>query len=118
MPTGIGNLQTLPLVVGVAGAVLLYGAVTNRNPLDVIKLALTGKPLNTAKPLFNAGASTGGPTTSLNGPTLPGTGSSAPGAPNSGLSNDGAGPTNVPAKPLVFQTPFIGGNLPPGNRAV
>ena len=35
------NLPTL--IIFVAGAVLIYSAVTNRNPVDVVKNALQGK---------------------------------------------------------------------------
>lgn len=43
------SLVTLVMVVG--GFLLLYGAVKNLNPLDVIRNALTGKDIHTAKPL-------------------------------------------------------------------
>jgi hypothetical protein len=35
--------QTLPIVCMLAGFILLYGAIRNRNPLEVIKNTLTGK---------------------------------------------------------------------------
>ena len=43
------NPVTLALLV--AGFLLLYGAVKNRNPLDVVKNALAGKPIGEARAL-------------------------------------------------------------------
>lgn len=45
------TLSTLNVVVTVAGAVTLYAAIRNKNPIDVIKLSLTGKSLDTARPV-------------------------------------------------------------------
>ena len=45
------ELETLTVLMVVAGATILYGAVTNRNPLDVIKLTLQGKDLSEARQL-------------------------------------------------------------------
>lgn len=39
----MGTLNLPTLIVFAVGAVLIYSAVTNRNPIDVIKMALQGK---------------------------------------------------------------------------
>jgi hypothetical protein len=43
------ELETLTVLMAIAGAVVLYGAITNRNPLDVIKLTLQGKDISAAR---------------------------------------------------------------------
>jgi hypothetical protein len=45
------EFNTTTVLVGIGGAVVLYGAVTNRNPIDVIKLTLQGKDIAGARPL-------------------------------------------------------------------
>lgn len=45
------ELETLTVLMVVAGATILYGAITNRNPLDVIKLTLQGKDISEARQL-------------------------------------------------------------------
>jgi hypothetical protein len=35
--------------MAITGAVILYGAITNRNPIDVIKLTLQGKDISEAR---------------------------------------------------------------------
>ena len=47
------------LVMLFAGFVLLYGAIKNKNPLEVIKNALSGKPPSSASPIGGTGG-TGG----------------------------------------------------------
>lgn len=44
-------MNLISLVMIVAGFVLLYGAIKNLHPLDVIQRALSGKPISEAKPL-------------------------------------------------------------------
>lgn len=39
----MGSLNLPTLVIFAAGAVLIYSAITNRNPVEVIKAALQGK---------------------------------------------------------------------------
>lgn len=39
----MGSLNLPTLIVFAAGAVLIYSAITNRNPVDVVKMALQGK---------------------------------------------------------------------------
>lgn len=46
-------MSTTSLVILFAAFILLYGAIKNRNPLDVIKAALTQKPLTGAKKIQN-----------------------------------------------------------------
>lgn len=76
------ELETLTVVMAVIGMTLLYGAVTNRNPLDVVTLALQGKPIAGAAPISGSGEEpdkegTLGPDTE---PDVPGTsGTLAPG---------------------------------------
>lgn len=43
------SITTLIMLVG--GFLLLYGAVKNKNPLEVIRNALTGKDIQSSKPL-------------------------------------------------------------------
>lgn len=43
------EISTVTVIVGIAGAILLYGAITNRNPIDVIKLTLQGQDIATAR---------------------------------------------------------------------
>lgn len=57
------EIELLPVVMTVAGIVLLYGAVTNRNPLDVVKLALQGKDVSAAAPISAPGGTRTGPFT-------------------------------------------------------
>ena len=45
-------MDLLPVVIGVAGGVLVWAALKNKNPLEVVQLALQGKDVNTAKPMF------------------------------------------------------------------
>jgi hypothetical protein len=47
-------MDLLPVVIGVAGGVLIWAALKNKNPLEVVQLALQGKDVNTAKPMFAA----------------------------------------------------------------
>lgn len=45
------KLSLIDVVIFVTGGVLIYSAVTNRDPREVVKLALTGKPPAGAKPI-------------------------------------------------------------------
>jgi hypothetical protein len=47
------ELDTLTVFMAVAGATILYGAITNRNPIDVIKLTLQGKDIKQARTIAN-----------------------------------------------------------------
>lgn len=73
------ELETITVVMAVAGMVLLYGAVKNKNPLEVIKLALQGKDVNSAAPLSTGGGGGGGLLTK----TIEGTPTAAPGVMHS-----------------------------------
>ena len=44
-------MDVLPVAIGIMGFVVLYGAVRNKRPDDIIRLALQGKPLDTARPI-------------------------------------------------------------------
>lgn len=44
-------MDVLPLALGIAGFVILYGAVRNLRPDDVVKLALQGKDVKGARPI-------------------------------------------------------------------
>lgn len=44
-------MSPLTLALLVAGFLLLYGAIKNLNPLDVVKNALSGKPIGDARAL-------------------------------------------------------------------
>lgn len=48
------ELDVLPVVLAIAGFILLYGAVQNKNPLEVIRLALQGKDPSSASAIFTA----------------------------------------------------------------
>lgn len=50
----MGDIDVLTVTLALAGLVCLYGAITNRNPLDVIKLTLQGKDLSEAGTLAAA----------------------------------------------------------------
>ncbi len=52
----MAELNTPTVIIGIAGGVLLYGAITNRNPIDVIKLTLSGGDITKARPLSTPGA--------------------------------------------------------------
>lgn len=54
----MGDFDVLTITLALAGTVILYGAIKNRNPIDVIKLTLQGKPLDSATPLFTASGMT------------------------------------------------------------
>lgn len=67
------NLETLPVIMAISGGVLLYSAVTNRHPADVVKLGLQNKDLSMARPISNT--TPGGLFTDV----VPGTPSGSPG---------------------------------------
>lgn len=67
------ELETLTVVMAVAALVMLYGAVTNRNPLEVIQRAVSGEDINGAAPLSTGGG--GGLFTNV----VPGNATAAPG---------------------------------------
>lgn len=60
------DVELLPILMVVSGTVLLYGAVKNKNPLGVIKAALTGGKLDDVPGLTSGG----GPQKALPGGTL------------------------------------------------
>ncbi|AEA29082.1 hypothetical protein Psed_7025 (plasmid) [Pseudonocardia dioxanivorans CB1190] len=65
----------MTVVMAIAGATLLYGAIKNRNPIDVIKLTLQGKDIKGAKPLSGSGDPNNltAPPGAIPGGSLPGT---------------------------------------------
>lgn len=65
------ELDTLTVVMAVAALTMLYGAVTNRNPLEVVQLAVQGKDISGASPLSTPQSSA--PPGAVDGATLPGT---------------------------------------------
>lgn len=62
-------MDTLPIVTGIAGFVILWGAIRNKNPLEAIQFALQGKDPNTARPLYTPA----GPAGAVPSQSLPGT---------------------------------------------
>lgn len=69
------ELDATPIVVGIAGFVILWGAVRNKNPIDVIRLVLSGKSPYTARPLDPVAAAVAGATaqgSAVTGPAIPG----------------------------------------------
>lgn len=69
----MNRLQLLPIVLGIAGFIVLYGAIENKNPLDVVKLAVQGKDLAGAAPLSGSGGNTTAGPGSIPGGSLGGT---------------------------------------------
>lgn len=69
------DIEIVPLMMVVGGSVLLYGAIKNKNPIEVVKLALTGKPISGAKPLNSnaVGENQGAGPGAIPGTQLPGT---------------------------------------------
>lgn len=45
-------MDTIPVISGIAGFVLIWSALKNKHPLDVIQFALQGKSLDGARPMF------------------------------------------------------------------
>lgn len=66
------DFELLPLIALIAGGVLLYGAVANKNPVEVIKAALTGQDLSKVPPLQGPDATSTGPG-AIPGNQVPGT---------------------------------------------
>lgn len=64
-------MDTLPVVVGIAGAVLVWGAIRNKNPVDAIKLVLQGKDPNGARPISSTSVAI--PAGAVPSESLPGT---------------------------------------------
>ena len=62
-------MDTLPIVTGIAGFVILWGAIRNKNPLKAIQLALQGQDPNSAPPMYVPVAPAG----AVPSQTLPGT---------------------------------------------
>lgn len=59
------ELETITVIMAIAGAVLLYGAIKNKNPIDVIKLTISGKD-----PKDAAALSSGGVTQTISGTAM------------------------------------------------
>lgn len=95
------EFDTLPVVILVGGMVLLYGAITNRNPVGVIKAALTGGDLSKVDPIM-------GPSTGLLTQTIPGTAASDP----SEFHSNGSPRANPDGSPHYANDPWP---LPPGD---
>jgi len=54
----MGDIDVLTVTLALAGVIILYGAIKNKNPLEVLKLTLQGKDINLAKPLATANSMT------------------------------------------------------------
>ncbi len=54
------NISPIPIAIMAAGGLMLYGGIRNRNPLDVVKLALSNGDLSKAKPLYTPSGGGGG----------------------------------------------------------
>lgn len=96
------ELDTITVVMAIAGAVMLYGAIKNKNPLEVIKLTLQGKNPGDAAGLSN-GASGG--TTEV----ITGTASAAPGV----MHDAGKGPRFYPNNTPRYIDDPLAQDLPP-----
>lgn len=44
-------MDLVPVLAGIGGIILMWSALKNKHPLDVIQFSLQGKPLDTARPL-------------------------------------------------------------------
>lgn len=67
------RIKLLPIVLGITGFIVLYGAIQNRNPIDVVRLAVQGEPISGAAPLDgSSGNNTAGPG-AIPGDQIPGT---------------------------------------------
>jgi hypothetical protein len=53
-------MDLIPVIAGVAGGVLIWASLKNKNPLEVLQFALQGKPVETAKPIDAIAASPAG----------------------------------------------------------
>lgn len=109
------ELETLTVVMAVAGLVLLYGAVTNRNPLEVIQKAVSGEDISTASPLSRSGGTAGNdpPPGAVDGSTLPGTPQADGDARTDPPQFDPNREDVLPILPGERQ-PFNPGYIPPG----
>lgn len=96
-------MDALPVAVGIAGFVLLWGGIRNRNPLQAIQLALQGKDPNTAAPLYTP-VTPGGAVPSQQ---LPGTGS----ADNDARTD----PPGFTPGPNTYVVPILPGEAQQGN---
>lgn len=67
------EFDTLPIVILVAGMVLMYSAISNRNPIDVLNISLTGGDLDTARPIMTDSSNAPPGPGAVDGATLPGT---------------------------------------------
>jgi hypothetical protein len=104
------ELETLPVVLLIAGMTLLYAAIQNKNPLALVQAALSGKDISSVPPLMADSA-----------PSSPGAvpGTALPGTPQ----NDGDARTDPPSfdpnRDSIlpnYGTPF--GSGIPGNGVV
>lgn len=85
------ELDAVPVVIGIAGFVILWGAVRNRNPIDVIQLVLKGESPLGARPLDPVAASVAGAT--------------AEGSAQAGATN--AQPSGFIPAPVTHATPIL-----------
>lgn len=49
------NISPVPVAIMAAGGLMLYSGISNRNPIDVVKLALSNGDITKAKPLMTGG---------------------------------------------------------------
>jgi hypothetical protein len=45
-------MDLVGVLAGCIGGILMWCAIKNKHPLDVIKFSLQGKPLDSARPMF------------------------------------------------------------------
>ena len=99
------ELETITVIMAIAGAVLLYGAVKNKNPIEVIKLTIQGK--NPADAAALSTASAGGGLTQ----TIPGTATAAPGL----MHDNGKGARFFPNNTPRYIDDPLANDLPAGD---
>ena len=97
-------MDTLPVVVGIAGAVLIWGAIRNKNPVDAIKLVLQGQDPNSARPISNTGVTM--PAGAVPSESLPGT----PGPDNDARTD----PPGFTPGPNTYVVPILPGEAQQG----
>lgn len=104
------EIETITVVMAIAGAVLLYGAIKNKNPIDVIKLTLQGKDPNTAPGLGGGDSSGGSGATEIKVPVT-GEASAAPGV----MHDNGKGARFYPNNTPRYTDDPLAADLPDGD---
>ena len=82
------DLDVMTVALALAGTVMLYGAIKNKNPIGLVKAVLSGQSPETAPPLVTSGPGINPSTPgSVGGPPVPGQDPNAAPDPIPGLPN-------------------------------